>query len=195
MGGRGVAVCRDRHQLCGPLGAIGDLHRLAPCIRDDRDGLLGGGRCLPHRLRRDVRLLRLRRGIGWARVVGSRCTSLYGPCAAMLHGLATGKWSLAACRALLGLGEPGNWPAAARAVAEWFPARLRALGIGIFMPGRCWDRRQHHRSSVFSPSLTDGAFSFLLHWRRWIHVAGGVANSVSNPRISIAGCELPSTTR
>ena len=56
-------------------------------------------------------------------------------CAAMLHGFATGKWSLAACRALLGLGEPGNWPAAARAVAEWFPARLRALGIGIFNAG------------------------------------------------------------
>jgi ACS family hexuronate transporter-like MFS transporter len=56
-------------------------------------------------------------------------------CAAMLHGFATGKWSLAGCRALLGLGEPGNWPAAARAVAEWFPARMRALGIGIFNAG------------------------------------------------------------
>lgn len=52
-----------------------------------------------------------------------------------MHGFAVGKWSLAACRALLGLGEPGNWPAAARAVAEWFPARLRALGIGIFNAG------------------------------------------------------------
>jgi len=56
-------------------------------------------------------------------------------CAAMLHGLATGKWSLAACRFLLGLAEPGNWPAAAKAVAEWFPARRRALGVGIFNAG------------------------------------------------------------
>jgi ACS family hexuronate transporter-like MFS transporter len=55
--------------------------------------------------------------------------------AAMLHGFATGKWSLAACRFLLGLGEPGNWPAAAKAVAEWFPARQRALGVGIFNAG------------------------------------------------------------
>jgi MFS transporter, ACS family, hexuronate transporter len=55
--------------------------------------------------------------------------------AAMLHGLARGKWSLGACRFLLGLGEPGNWPAAAKAVAEWFPARQRALGIGIFNAG------------------------------------------------------------
>lgn len=55
--------------------------------------------------------------------------------AAMLHGFATGKWSLAACRFMLGLAEPGNWPAAAKAVAEWFPARQRALGVGIFNAG------------------------------------------------------------
>ena len=55
--------------------------------------------------------------------------------AAMLHGLARGKWSLGACRFLLGLGEPGNWPAAAKAVSEWFPANQRALGIGIFNAG------------------------------------------------------------
>ncbi|HLK62727.1 MAG TPA: MFS transporter [Bryobacteraceae bacterium] len=55
--------------------------------------------------------------------------------AAMLHGLAFGMWSLAACRFLLGLAEPGNWPAAAKAVAEWFPARQRALGVGIFNAG------------------------------------------------------------
>jgi ACS family hexuronate transporter-like MFS transporter len=55
--------------------------------------------------------------------------------AAMLHGLARGKWSLAGYRFLLGLGEPGNWPAAAKAVAEWFPASQRALGVGIFNAG------------------------------------------------------------
>src|SRR5438105_5784806 len=54
---------------------------------------------------------------------------------AMAHGLTQGKWSLAACRFVLGLGEPGNWPAAAKAVAEWFPARQRALGVGIFNAG------------------------------------------------------------
>ena len=55
--------------------------------------------------------------------------------AAMLHGFAFGKWSFAACRFLLGLGEPGNWPAAAKAVGEWFPPRQRALGVGIFNAG------------------------------------------------------------
>src|SRR5207244_12118316 len=37
--------------------------------------------------------------------------------AAMLHGLVQGKWSLAGARFLLGIGEPGNWPAAAKATA------------------------------------------------------------------------------
>src|SRR5258708_35464759 len=55
--------------------------------------------------------------------------------AAMLHALVRGIWSLAWVRFLLGLAEPGNWPAAAKAVAEWFPASQRAFGVGIFNAG------------------------------------------------------------
>ena len=55
--------------------------------------------------------------------------------AAMLHALVRGIWSLGWARFLLGLSEPGNWPAAAKAVAEWFPPGQRALGVGIFNAG------------------------------------------------------------
>ena len=55
--------------------------------------------------------------------------------AQMLHAFVRGKWSLGGARFLLGLAEPGNWPAAAKAVAEWFPASQRALGVGIFNAG------------------------------------------------------------
>jgi ACS family hexuronate transporter-like MFS transporter len=55
--------------------------------------------------------------------------------AAMLHGLIQGTWSLAGARFLLGLSEPGNWPAATKAVSEWFAPRHRALGVGIFNAG------------------------------------------------------------
>ena len=55
--------------------------------------------------------------------------------AQMLHAFVRGKWTLGGCRFLLGLSEPGNWPAAAKAVAEWFPASQRALGVGIFNAG------------------------------------------------------------
>ena len=51
------------------------------------------------------------------------------------HAFAVGKWSMSACRFVLGLAEPGNWPAAAKAVAEWFPPHQRALGVGIFNAG------------------------------------------------------------
>ncbi len=55
--------------------------------------------------------------------------------AAMLHAFATGVWSFGFCRFLLGLGEPGNWPAATKAISEWFAPRQRALGVGIFTAG------------------------------------------------------------
>jgi MFS transporter, ACS family, hexuronate transporter len=53
----------------------------------------------------------------------------------VLHAFTLGKWSLAAYRFLLGLSEPGNWPAAAKAVSEWFPPAQRALGVGLFNAG------------------------------------------------------------
>lgn len=53
----------------------------------------------------------------------------------MLTAAATGVRSLGAYRFLLGLGEAGVWPAASKAVSEWFPARERALAIGIYTMG------------------------------------------------------------
>jgi len=55
--------------------------------------------------------------------------------AQLLHGFAIGAWSLGAYRFLLGLSEPGAWPAATKAIAEWFPASRRALMMGIFNAG------------------------------------------------------------
>ncbi|MHB8655653.1 MAG: MFS transporter [Terriglobia bacterium] len=55
--------------------------------------------------------------------------------AEILHAFARGKWSLASYRFLLGLAEPGNFPAATKAIKEWFPAHQRALGVGLFNAG------------------------------------------------------------
>lgn len=46
-----------------------------------------------------------------------------------------GMRSLSICRFALGLGEAGVWPAASKAVSEWFPARQRALAIGFYTMG------------------------------------------------------------
>jgi ACS family hexuronate transporter-like MFS transporter len=57
--------------------------------------------------------------------------------AASAHAFARGFVSLSCLRFLLGLGEAGNWPGAARVIADWFPARQRAIGMGIFNSGVC----------------------------------------------------------
>ncbi|HVQ36540.1 MAG TPA: MFS transporter, partial [Pyrinomonadaceae bacterium] len=55
--------------------------------------------------------------------------------AAMAHAFARGLTSLSIFRFILGLGEAGNWPGAAKTVAEWFPIRERAFGMAIFNSG------------------------------------------------------------
>jgi ACS family hexuronate transporter-like MFS transporter len=55
--------------------------------------------------------------------------------AALLHAFARGAMSLGVFRFLLGIGEAGNWPGGVKVVAEWFPARERALASGIFNSG------------------------------------------------------------
>src|SRR5262245_1965309 len=55
--------------------------------------------------------------------------------AAVAHAFARGLGSLSLFRFVLGLGEAGNWPGAAKTVAEWFPARQRAFGMAIFNSG------------------------------------------------------------
>src|SRR3954471_21779210 len=51
------------------------------------------------------------------------------------HGFAGGVVALAASRLLLGMGEGGGFPAATRAVAEWFPVNERATAMGIINAG------------------------------------------------------------
>ncbi len=55
--------------------------------------------------------------------------------AAMLHSTAASGWSLGFWRGMLGLGESGNFPAAVKVVAEWFPKEQRALATGWFNAG------------------------------------------------------------
>ena len=55
--------------------------------------------------------------------------------AAALHAVARGLGSFALFRALLGLGEAGNWPGATKSNAEWFPVRERAFAQGLFNSG------------------------------------------------------------
>jgi MFS transporter, ACS family, aldohexuronate transporter len=72
-------------------------------------------------------------------VVGTRtgflAIMLFWSLACAGHGLATSVGMLAVSRLLLGMGEGGGFPAATRAVAEWFPVHERATAMGIVNAG------------------------------------------------------------
>jgi ACS family hexuronate transporter-like MFS transporter len=51
------------------------------------------------------------------------------------HGFVHSVTQFAMVRFGLGLGEAGNFPAGIKAVTEWFPAKERALAVGIFNAG------------------------------------------------------------
>ena len=55
--------------------------------------------------------------------------------AAMGHALAKGVLGFGFWRGFLGISEAGNFPAAIKSIAEWFPKKERALATGIFNSG------------------------------------------------------------
>ena len=55
--------------------------------------------------------------------------------ATALHAFASGAWSFAIFRSILGVAEAGNWPGAAKGNAEWFPTHERAFAQGLFNSG------------------------------------------------------------
>ncbi len=66
---------------------------------------------------------------------GLTLTVIWYSVTSMLTSLATGLYSFSTFRFLLGAGESANWPAATKAVSEWFPKRERALATALFDSG------------------------------------------------------------
>src|SRR5882724_6801045 len=80
------------------------------------------------------------------------------------HALATSFAMLMVSRFLLGMGEGGGFPAATRAVAEWFPAKERATAMGIINAGTAV-------GAVIAPPLIALVLTYT-NWR-WIFVITG----------------------
>jgi ACS family hexuronate transporter-like MFS transporter len=66
---------------------------------------------------------------------GLTLSVLWYSAASMLTSFAGGLRSFCAFRFLLGIGESANWPAATKAVSEWFPSRERAWAVALFDSG------------------------------------------------------------
>jgi len=108
--------------------------------------------------------------------------------ASMLHATARSVFQFGLFRFILGVGEAGNWPGAAKAVAEWFPVRERAFGMAIFNSGASI-------GAVVAPPII--AFVALNYgWRKAFFIGAGLSAIVltawyffyqspaTNPRLS-----------
>jgi len=67
--------------------------------------------------------------------IGYAVSLIFWSLAAAGHALAGSARGFGMARFALGLGEAGNFPAAIKTVAEWFPKRERAFATGIFNSG------------------------------------------------------------
>jgi ACS family hexuronate transporter-like MFS transporter len=98
--------------------------------------------------------------VGYAVVAG------FWSLACMGHALAQSISGLGTARFLLGLGEGGGFPASAKVVAEWFPARERSLAVGMFNTGSAL-------GAVIAPPLI-AAIVFASGWRMVFVVTGAI---------------------
>nr|WP_314466913.1 MFS transporter [uncultured Novosphingobium sp.] len=88
------------------------------------------------------------------------------------HGFAGGIAALVVSRLLLGMGEGGGFPAATRAVAEWFAPRHRAAAMGLVNAGTAV-------GAVIAPPLIAGVLAYghwfgLASWRWVFFLTGGL---------------------
>jgi len=87
------------------------------------------------------------------------------------HGVAGGIAALVVSRLLLGIGEGGGFPAATRAIAEWFPPERRAAAMGLVNAGTAV-------GAVVAPPLIAGILAYghwfdLASWRWVFFITGG----------------------
>ncbi len=101
----------------------------------------------------------------WGTRIGYSVSIIAWSVAAALHSTARSAVQLGLWRGLLGLGESGNFPAAIKAVAEWFPRKDRALATGIFNAGTTI-------ASIVGPPLFVW-MAATLGWRMCFIVTGG----------------------
>lgn len=125
---------------------------------------------------------------------GLSITVVFYSVVSVLTSLARGFYSFAAFRFLLGAGESANWPAATKAVSEWFPKRERGLATALFDSGSSiggaiaswlilWIYfRWGWRPAFAIPGML--GFLWLIVWR-WVYYP-----PESHPRISTSEREM-----
>lgn len=96
---------------------------------------------------------------------GLTITVIWYSVAAMLTSLSMGLRSFAFFRFLLGAGESANWPAATKAVSEWFPKKERGWAVALFDSGSSI-------GGAIAPLLVLGLYRFFGGWRPAFVITG-----------------------
>jgi MFS transporter, ACS family, aldohexuronate transporter len=96
---------------------------------------------------------------------GLTITVVWYSLAAMATSLAVGLRSFAAFRFLLGAGESANWPAATKAVSEWFPKKERGWAVALFDSGSSI-------GGAIAPLLVIGLYKYFGGWRPAFVITG-----------------------
>jgi ACS family hexuronate transporter-like MFS transporter len=96
---------------------------------------------------------------------GLTITVIWYSIAAMLTSLSVGLRSFAFFRFLLGAGESANWPAATKAVAEWFPKKERGWAVALFDSGSSI-------GGAIAPLLVLGLYKYFGGWRPAFVITG-----------------------
>ncbi len=100
--------------------------------------------------------------------------------ATILHAFGRGVVSFFSLRAILGLAEAANFPAATKAVAQWFPANERSTGVSIFMLGAGLGAIVTPPATVLTMETLGWEWAFILPgslgliwvalWYRWFYL-------------------------
>ncbi|HLP16745.1 MAG TPA: MFS transporter [Bacteroidota bacterium] len=86
--------------------------------------------------------------------------------AAIGHAIARSTFGFMAARSVLGVSESGNFPAAIKTVAEWFPKKERALATGLFNSGT-------NIGAIIAP-LTVPFIALTMGWEWAFIITGGI---------------------
>jgi MFS transporter, ACS family, hexuronate transporter len=96
--------------------------------------------------------------------IGFAFALIFWSLAAMAHALARTPLGFGMARFGLGLGEAGNFPAAIKTVAEWFPKKERAFATGVFNSGS-------NVGAIVAPAIVPW-IALTLGWR-WAFILTG----------------------
>jgi ACS family hexuronate transporter-like MFS transporter len=109
-------------------------------------------------------------GVGWfvdkvGTKIGYAMSLTVWSFAAIGHALAGSTFGFMVARSVLGISESGNFPAALKTVAEWFPKKERALAAGLFNSGS-------NVGAIIAP-LTVPLIAVTMGWQ-WAFIITGI---------------------